>query len=363
MRLAIDRLRPAFTLIELLVVIAIIAILIGLLLPAVQKVREAAARTECQSNLKQLGLACQTFHDVNGFLPPEVIYPYQLITNVKVNGYNYGDGYATWAVFLLPYIEQQNMYNLWDPRLPYGAQPAAAVTSQPKIFACPSRNPPAPSLDNINGVNWPGAVSDYASCHGNISGAGATYENNAQGAIVLANYAAGAAVTVPSNGSPDAGRSVVPVVNWKGQVPLTTISDGTSNTLLIGEKWYEKTLTRGGQLDSSIFNGNDGNTNYRFARIAGWDGLGANYPLPTPSPPTNKAGTVATAYPLLNPDGSSGNGVDPKNTNGCFGGPHPGVCQFVFCDGSVKAVSVTVDLYTLSYLAARQDGQPIADSY
>ncbi len=103
------RSRSAFTLIELLVVIAIIAILIGLLLPAVQKVREVAARAQCQNNLKQLGLAAQMFHDVNKHFPYGKSPPY---AGAPI--------YARWSAHsqLLPYIEQGNLYNLLNFSLP-----------------------------------------------------------------------------------------------------------------------------------------------------------------------------------------------------------------------------------------------------
>jgi prepilin-type N-terminal cleavage/methylation domain-containing protein len=157
MRPSSRRWRTGFTLVELLVVIAIIALLIGLLLPAVQRVREAANRISCANNLHQIGLAFQMYHNDYSRLPP---------CQLDNSG-------ATWAVLILPYLEQGNLYNQWDLKKSYYQQTdVARLTSVPSYF-CPSRRtyqtPPLASTSGdvvsdgpSDGPNVPGALSDYA---------------------------------------------------------------------------------------------------------------------------------------------------------------------------------------------------------
>ena len=109
------RQREGFTLVELLVVIAIIAVSIGLLLPAVQKVREAAARTQCTNNLKQLVVALRNYHDTNNLLPPGVVMPYAQAGNDPLTGGSANPFGPNWAILILPYIEQQNLYAQSNP--------------------------------------------------------------------------------------------------------------------------------------------------------------------------------------------------------------------------------------------------------
>jgi prepilin-type N-terminal cleavage/methylation domain-containing protein len=144
--------RPAFTLIELLVVIAIIAVLIGLLLPAVQKVRAAANRIRCANNLKQLGLALHNYHDANGYFPPGVVADTSDLRNGKHSG----------LAFLLPYIEQQPLFQRYDFASSWKA-PVNLTAAQVRVatFLCPSGTNEVPQDGGV-----PGAPTDYAFCKG-----------------------------------------------------------------------------------------------------------------------------------------------------------------------------------------------------
>jgi prepilin-type N-terminal cleavage/methylation domain-containing protein/prepilin-type processing-associated H-X9-DG protein len=339
--------QSGFTLIELLVVIAIIAILIGLLLPAVQKIREAANRMKCGNNLKQIGLACHNYHDANGSFPVSYIR----------------QDWPTWAVLILPYLEQDNVYKLWDVQLRYYDQPNrgnADLDPTPRnvpIYFCPSRRAPSVgfSLDsggtdkdvattNATGLSHrPGGLGDYAASHGTDVG---TLEGNGALGIGIPMAA------VQPNGTPWTNLAQMflsppgtRITQWESPTGFAAITDGSSNTLLIGEKYVRPDKRWGKNEDRSIYNGQFARV---FRRAAG---------LPTQN-------AQAAPFPFVTNLKDDWTGTSPvRETFQRFGSWHPGVCQFVFCDGSVKAVKNTVDNVTLGRLAERADGQVVSGDY
>jgi prepilin-type N-terminal cleavage/methylation domain-containing protein len=157
------RRRGGFTLIELLVVIGIISLLMGLLLPAVQKAREAAFRISCANNLKQISLAMHHYELDNGQLPPRCL----------------GEDGATWAVLIFRYIEQDNVYQRWNLSQSYYEQSDAARLFSVPIYFCPSRRSKASGYSISGDMPWlcgnsygphvPGGLIDYAACLGDIA--------------------------------------------------------------------------------------------------------------------------------------------------------------------------------------------------
>jgi prepilin-type N-terminal cleavage/methylation domain-containing protein/prepilin-type processing-associated H-X9-DG protein len=329
------RKHPGFTLIELLVVIAIIAVLIGLLLPAVQKVREAANRMSCSNNLKQIGLAIHNYHDSYTALPPDRM----------------AMCWSTWAVLILPYLEQDNVYRLWNVQKRYYEQNGPIGSANDpcpyniKVYFCPSRrgvpttpSVPMPKASDLaaGGVPRGGGQSDYANCGGT---------NGADGALL----------------SPSVWQSSPPGLNLDSLKPIpslgtlclgfqtsttfASIRDGLSNTLLVGEKYITPTdLMNGSGTDGSVFSSGNGQEN-TFRRFVGNNGA---------KPPV-----LRPLVPTIDDPGPDVNGNQWADK--AFGSHHPGVCQFVFCDGSVKPLKVTINLNTLQLLGQRADGQVIPD--
>lgn len=297
-----------FTLVELLVVIAIIGILVGLLLPAVQAAREAARRTQCSNNLKQIGLATHNFESTFRFLPPAFIGDNSDALN----------SWATWPALLLPQIEASNQYNLIDLHYRVADQPAAAYQTQNPNYLCPSRPPAVLSIGDF--ATPGGALTDYAASFGTA----ALYVNSI-GAIIPAIPEQ---ITTDSNGKPYLAK-------WKAQTRFASITDGTSNTTIFGEKHIRPNSLRGKNEDRSAFSA----VRNTHRRMMGRYVSGATTELRPLLPPTAQA---------------------PALANSSFGSAHTGICQFAFGDGSVRALSTTTDLDVLTAYVTRGGGEVVA---
>lgn len=233
--------RNAFTLIELLVVIAIIAILIGLLLPAVQKVREAAARIQCANNQKQLALACHNYQDVNGTLPPAILIrpgaskTMAHFTGVPLNppaNRNFG---PNWIVLILPFIEQENLYRQAEPsisRYMSNGDPNWRVirSTRIKLLLCPS--------DDGQNIPWSGAGGDWHRGNYACNAGGIHQYNIPSGTTSGIGFISSENGNTPTNGSWPAVPMGTPgggvmCMNWGAAIHR--IEDGSSNTVMLSE--------------------------------------------------------------------------------------------------------------------------------
>jgi prepilin-type N-terminal cleavage/methylation domain-containing protein/prepilin-type processing-associated H-X9-DG protein len=320
------RKRPGFTLIELLVVIAIIAVLIGLLLPAVQKVREAANRMSCTNNLKQIALAAHHYHDGYGKFPTGARLP------VDVGG-RPALGTNLW-VELLPFFEQDNLYKKWDyydNRNNVAGGRDATQAQVIKILLCPSDPLPEPvaELTAANSLTPPWAWGFYG----------------------MSSYGGNAGKrSVKAGNPPDyTGMTRDGIFFIDSSLRFADISDGTSNTFLFGERYHRDPQY---DLQHNLFwPGTSSMAQWgRWGYVAN-AGVMGNVTLSTPAP---------INYQML----PGGDFFAVENRVCAFGSGHPGGANFAFADGSVRFLSDSTPLPTLQALSTRAGGEVIwADDF
>jgi prepilin-type N-terminal cleavage/methylation domain-containing protein/prepilin-type processing-associated H-X9-DG protein len=351
--------RRAFTLIELLVVIAIIAILIGLLLPAVQKVRAAAGRAQCQNNLKQLGLAAHGYADIKrGNLPP----------SGASNNAPYGTGGSwgfSWRVWLLPYVEQNALFTQLTPFMAGVSQPGwtggitnadgtvtrcSSVLNNVRlpVYRCPNSNIPDKCVSGANS-HWV-MTSDYVGISGVDNGVIVGWNDSRR----FVNNSVG-----NGGGVQMGGGAMVP----NGEVKLAGMQDGTSNTILFSEQADTLNIGAPGSQLKVAWNA----TSYH-----GWAIGQSNVNVPPGSPGDGRGfGSTVIKYAINVKDFPSVAGPN-GDCSPAFGiclysspmtplnSAHGGGVNAVFGDGSVRFLTDSTPLDTLGKLATRDDGFPVS---
>ncbi len=343
------RSRSAFTLIELLVVIAIIAILIGLLLPAVQKVREAAARTKCSNTLKQLGLAVANYESAYQELPHSDRPP---IANAPR---------LSWVVGMLPFMEQDNLIKTYDKTFSWSAVGNQPITKQPiKLLICPS-NPSGET--QLDGDPQPSSGS----------GNGATAGPSAGAIFPVSDYAASAGISLlaPVSINPTVATSnpqKIPGLlekNPTGKIRLSSCSDGLSNTVMVVETAGRPAVYRLGKPVGSVpatpFSGST------KVNGGGWARPASDYYLTGSATDGTFTQDVTKQTCAVN----CTNGFDyptyigTNMTTTSFGndgtaeayGFHTGGANFLSGDGSVRFIRGSVSLATFAALVTRSGGE------
>jgi prepilin-type N-terminal cleavage/methylation domain-containing protein len=314
--------RPAFSLVELLVVMAIIGTLVGLLLPAVQKVRASADRTNCQNNLKQIGLALHSYHDGNGTLPCGYIYQPPPPPPSRQAGTRFANrpppkdfaqsddpGWG-WAAFLLPYVEQAPLADTIDYTLPVASPSVlAARTTTLRVYTCPTDQETG-VFTVLNYKNQPlaeAATISYAACYGS------------SGLLVS---------------KPDLGNGVF---SRNNPVQLTAIKDGTSNTMAIGER-------------AAL-----------FTQVPWAGAMTSGTARTTPDAPVYRS-IVEPSPAMAMAEVNNRPLNDPNSEPYDYFSPHPGLVHFVFADAAVHPLNTAVAVPVLQALATRAGGEIIDGS-
>jgi prepilin-type N-terminal cleavage/methylation domain-containing protein len=340
--------RRGFTLIELLVVIAIIAILIGLLVPAVQKVREAAARIQCANNLKQLALACHSYHDGRKQLP-------------YGRKFDNWDSY-TWSELVLPYIEQNNVYkgyafiNVLDWQQFYpgsngpignnAAQRQARHTVIP-TFLCPSDS--GPNTNEIGTTDYGMVRGNYRAC----TGSGDMYGSRTD--ATAGPWGVGVFGVVPFQTTDPAGRIFNTTGPKTAGVKLTAITDGTSNTVLLSEALSPETSAGWGGPIGSILYGNMGGG--LFTTTITPNSTSPDRPI---GPCPQNQGITSYLAPCVS---LGGNAWWTRSAVGAYVGArsqHTGGVNMALADASVRFIADSIDLTTWRAMGTRANGETVS---